>query len=346
VRRDTLAAVKSRQLISGVALALAMAACKPSSVADAEASGNVAWLDTEASPSAIEALGRLADTNPAAVSALQEHTQFGVQAYIAAWGGVKRGAKWGGDMLHAGLQDPSRANDVASAVDGRDPVIVPFLPDIEGSLSRLAAGVTTSSLAAVLASAGKASHDAVVRRLADKATRGAMCGGIASPVADADARSTLRNVPAESRDDASCVGAVVTLAATDDATMRWLAQAAEPGLLGAASKLPTLDCVRLHRVWADALAARDSTQAAALAVPLSNAVKRCPAQLDGVLADALRSRPDAQAAVTGALDPFSPDDAQLKATCAALPMVATGRATPIAKERAADTLAHGCKGTP
>jgi hypothetical protein len=100
----------------------------------------------------------------------------------------------------------------------------------------------------------------------------------------------------------------------------------------------------LHRVWADALAARDGAQAAALTVPLSNAVLRCPAQMDGVMADALKSRPDAQAAVVGALDPFSPDDAQLKATCAALTVVASGHASAIAKERAADTIAHGCKG--
>jgi len=324
--------------------ALAIGACKPSSVGDAEAKGDVAWLDTEGSPAAVEALGRLADTNPAAVTALQERSKFGVEAYIAAWGGVKRGAKWASDLLHAGLQDPARANDVASAVEGRDPLIVPFLPDVEASLSRLAAGVATSSLAGVLAAAGPPSHDAVVRRLADKTTRGAMCGGIASPNADADARMALRNVPSSSRDDASCLGAVVMLAASDDAMMRWLAQVAEPGLLGAASKSGTLDCVRMHRIWADALAARDSTQAAALTVPLSSAVKRCPAQMDGVLADALKSRPDAQAAVIGALDPFSPDDSQLKATCAALPAIATGHASPIAKERAADAVAHGCKG--
>ncbi len=338
--------MKARQLAFGVAATLAVFACKPSSVADAEASGNVAWLDTEGSPAAVEALGRLADGDPAAAKALAERSEFGVQAYIAAWGGVKRGAKWANDMLHAGLQDPARANDVASAVDGRDPAIAPFLPDVEASMSRLSAGVATSSLASVLAAGGKASHDAVIRRLADKTTRGAMCGGIASPTADADSRVTLRNVPAESRDDTACMGAVVTLAATDDAMMRWLAQAAEPGLLGAASKLPTLDCVRLHRVWTDALAARDASQAAALTVPLSSAVKRCPAQMDGVLADALRTRPDAQAAVAGALDPFSPDDAQLTATCAALHVVAAGHAPAIAKERAADALAHGCKGAP
>ncbi len=330
----------------GTVAALVISACKPSSVADAEASGNVAWLDTEASPAAVEALGRLADTDPAAVTALKGRTSFGVEAYIAAWGGVKRGAKWASDMLHAGLQDPARANDVASAVDGRDPLIVPFLPDVEASLSRLAAGVSTSSLSSLLAAAGVPAHDAVVRRLADKATRASMCGGIASPTADADARVTLRNVPATSRDDASCVGTVVTLAATDDAMMRWLAQVAEPGLLGAASKSGALDCVRMHRVWADALAARDSTQAAALTVALSNAVKRCPAQMDGVIADALKSRPDAQAAVIGALDPFSPDISELKATCAALPAIAHGHASPIAKERANDALAHGCKGAP
>jgi len=331
--------------VAALVAACALLACRPSSVGDAEAQGDVPWLDQEGSPAAVEALGRLADTNPKAVAALQERAKgAGVEAYIAAWGGVKRGSKWAGDLLHEGLQDPARANDVASAVDGRDPMIAPFLPDAETSMVRIAAGGMTSSLAAVIAAAGAPARDMVVRRLTDKTTRGGMCGGIASPAASPEAREALRGVPTQSRDDAACVGAVVTLAQSDDAMMRWLAQAAEPGLLGAASRTTTMDCARLHRVWVDAIATREASVAAALTVPLSQAVKRCPATMDGVLADAIKSRPDSLVAVVGALDPFSPDDAALKATCAALPTVAKGAAAPIVKERAADTIAHGCKG--
>jgi hypothetical protein len=68
--------------------------------------------------------------------------------------------------------------------------------------------------------------------------------------------------------------------------------------------------------------------------------------MDGVLADSIRKRPESYPAVVGAVDPFSPDDAAMHATCAALPAVAKARTTGFLKERAADALAHGCKGLP
>jgi hypothetical protein len=329
-----------------VALGLPAAACKPSSVAEAEAKGDVAWLDNEGSPAAIEAMGRIADKDPGAAAAVKVRAEHDVSGYIAAWGGVKRGARWGSDLLHAGLLDPARAETAASAVDGRDPLFAPFVPDAEASLDRLAATGATSTLAAVLAAAGAPAHDAVVRRLADKATRGAMCGGIAVATASPDARETLRSVPATSRDDGTCVAAVTMIASTDDPTLKWLAQLAEPGLLGAASRSATIDCPRLQRLWTDAIAARGKTQGTALTVSLSLAVKRCPAVLDGVIADAIKTKPDAVSAVVAAIDPFSPDIMALKATCAALPLVAASGATAVAKERASDALGHGCRGVP
>jgi hypothetical protein len=325
---------------------LGAAGCKPTSVSDAEAKGDVGWLDAEGSPSAIEAIGRIADKEAEAVTVLQGRAKFDVSAYIAAWGGVKRGAKWASDLLHTGLQDPSRAEVAASAVEGKDPLIEPFLADVEAAMTRLAATGATSTLAAVLAAAGSPAHDAVVRRLADKVTRGAMCGGISVGTGSPDARATLRSVPATSRDDQTCVGAVTTLAASDDATLSWLAQQAEPGLLGAAGRLTTLDCPRLQRLWTAALAARGVAQAGALTVALANAVKRCPAEMDGVIAGAIKTKSESLSAAIGAIDPFSPEDRELRATCASLPLVAQMRATPILKERATDAIAHGCKGEP
>ena len=280
------------------------------------------------------------------MSVLSGRAKFDVSGYIAAWGGVKRGARWGSDLLHAGLQDPARAEVAASAVEGRDPLIAPFLPDVEAAMERLAATGATSTLAAVLAAAGPPAHDAVVRRLADKSTRRAMCGGISVGSASADARMTLQTVPPTSRDDEACVGAVTTLASVDDKAMKWLAEQAEPGLLGAASKLQTIDCPRLQTLWADALATRAASLGSALTVPLQRAVARCPATMDGVLADAIKTKPETQVVVMGAIDPFSPDDATLRATCAVLPMVVSGRASPVAKERASDAMAHGCRATP
>jgi hypothetical protein len=61
-----------------------------------------------------------------------------------------------------------------------------------------------------------------------------------------------------------------------------------------------------------------------------------------VLADAIVHLPATQAVVIGAIDPFDRYEGALHATCAALPAVARGNATPIVKERAADALAHGC----
>jgi hypothetical protein len=83
-----------------------------------------------------------------------------------------------------------------------------------------------------------------------------------------------------------------------------------------------------------------------LTVALANAVKRCPAEMDGVIANTIKTKSDSLPAAIGAIDPFSPDDRDLHSTCATLPLVARMHATPILKERATDALAHGCKGVP
>jgi hypothetical protein len=327
-----------------VVAALGAAACKPSSVAEAEARGNIQWLDEEGSAAAVEAIGRLADKDPAAVELLKTRASHDVTAYIAAWSGVKRGQRWAVVLMHAGLQDLERAEQVASAVNGQDPAVVQFEPDVAASLERLAATGATSRLAAVLASIGPQAHADVVKRLADKASRGSMCGGIANASASDDARAALRSVPADSRDDATCVTSVATIAATDDPTLHWLAREAEPGLLGAASKLTLIDCARVQLLWTEAIATRAAALGTAMTVPLATALKRCPQTMDGVVADAIRSKPDAVSAAVRAIEPFSADDQRLRATCMALPLVARSGATAVAKERANDALDHGCKG--
>lgn len=329
-----------------VAVVLALGGCRPSSVADAEAKGDVGWLDAEGSADAVAALGRLADKDKRAESVLRARAKFDVNAYIAAWGAIHRNAAWGADLLRSGLQDPTRAEVAASAMQGKDPAAAPFLSDVESAMVRLAASAQSNTLASVLAAAGMQAHEAIVRRLGDETTRGAMCGGIATAAASADAKSALRDVPEKSRDNAACVGAVITIASTDDDTLRWVATKAEPGLVGAVSKEGAVACARVHTLWADALANRPASQYPALTVPLAQAVKRCPGTMDGVLADAIRAKPESHAAVVGAIDPFSGDDTQLKATCAALPAVLRGRASAITRERAGDALAHGCKGRP
>jgi hypothetical protein len=327
------------------ALALvALTTCHPSTIADAESRHDIQWLDENGTPEAVAAIGRLADVDPKAVAALEARSSFDAQAFAAAWGAVLRNVGWGAMTIREGLADPKRGDLAASAMRRGDPHLVPFLGDIEGSLVRLAASRHSLNVSSTLASVGPRAHDAVVRRLVDASTRGAMCRGIASTSADADARRVLLAVPQAGRDSPSCVDAVVRAAADDDAALAWLALLAEPGLLGAAGTSSAFPCARLHVAWSKALASRPVEIDSPLTVPLGYAVKRCPAQLDGVLADAIVRLPATRPIVIEAIDPFGAYDGALQATCAALPAVAEGgRDTAIVRERANDTLSHACK---
>ena len=150
-------------------------------------------------------------------------------------------------------------------------------------------------------------------------------------------------MPEASRDAPQCVGAVVIVAAAAPAALAWVAERGEPGLLGAASKSQALPCAQLHGAWVKAFAARPESDYTSLTVPLGSAVARCPAQMDGILADAIAHKPAAHAVIVGAIDPFGNYGTGLRATCAALPTVASGHNTAIVRERASDALLHACK---
>lgn len=322
---------------------LAMLACTPSSIEDAEKKGDVAWLDQNGTPDAISALGRLADHNQRAQKALETRSAFDVQAFRAAWDAVVRGAPWGTAMLRGALADPKRAELAAGGMARHDPRLAAFAGDLEQALARLSATLQNFNVSSALASIGPAAHSAIVRRLEDSSTRGAMCRGIASKDADADARAAFLAAPESARDAPSCVEAVVTLAAADDATLDWLGETGEPGLLGAAGKEEALPCARLHVAWTKALPKRPPEVYSALTVPLGYAVKRCPAEMDGVVADAIVHFPATHAFVVEAIDPFDGYGNALRATCASLPTVAAGRDAAVVRERAADALNHACK---
>jgi hypothetical protein len=336
-------AAPAAALVAVLAAAALLAGCRPATIAEAEKKGDVAWLDENGTPDAVAALGRLADTKPKAVAALEARSTFDVHAYGAAWTAALRGAAWGPEMLRAGLADPTRADRAASGMEKHDPHLAPYVPDLESALQRLSASLQNFNVSSTLASVGLPAHDAIVRRLADPSTRGAMCRGVASKEADADARKTLLAAPLSSRDADACVDGVVRMAAEDGPTLTWLAERGEPGLLGAASKSDPLDCAKLHALWARVLAARTADTYSALEVPLGYAVKRCPAEIDGVLADAIVNLPATRFVVVAAIDPFTGDGKALKATCAALPMVVGGKDTPLVRERASDALVHVCK---
>jgi hypothetical protein len=136
----------------------------------------------------------------------------------------------------------------------------------------------------------------------------------------------------------------VRVSVDNDAALAWLAERGEPGLLGAAGKSNVLPCARLHFAWVKAFAARPTDVYAALGVPLGYAVKRCAAEMDGVLADAIVHSPAAHGVVMQAIDPFGGYDEALHATCAALPMIVGGRDGAVVRERASDALNHACVG--
>jgi hypothetical protein len=319
------------------------AGCGPTTVQEAEARGDVAWLLKNDTPDAVISLGRLADKNQSAVDALTLRSAYDVQAFRAAWSGVLRSAPWGAAFLHQALADPKRADRAASAMGRHDPHLSPFLADLEGALVRLSASAQNVNVSSTLASAGAPARAAIERRLLDASTRGAMCNGIASGAADNDARAALTQVPEQARDAPACVEAAVRAAAEDEGALAWLAERAEPGILGAAGKSSALSCARLHVAWVKAFAARPTSVYPALTVPLGYAVTRCAPDLDGVLADAIVHVPAARTVVVQAIDPFTSYGEGLRATCAALPLVAGGPDPAIVRERAADALSHACK---
>jgi len=327
------------------ALALfALSSCRPATIAEAEAKHDIRWLDENGTPDAIAAIGRLADADEKAVAALDARSSFDPQSFVAAWAAVSRGAPWGAAAIKRGLADPKRSDLAASALGRGDPRLVPFVGDLDAALVRLSASAQNLNVASALASVGPAAQDSMQRRLADAATRGAMCRGIASKASSSEARRVLLAVPEAARDAPSCVDAVVRVAADDEAALVWLATRGEPGLLGAAGSSGAFPCTRLHVVWTKALTSRPPETYPALTVPLGYAVKRCAAELDGVLADAIVHLPATREVVIQAIDPFGAYGGALQATCAALPAVAAGRRdSAIVRERAEDALNQACK---
>jgi hypothetical protein len=335
--------VLGRTLHAFVLVALATSSCKARTVGDAERDGDVGWLDANGSQEAVAALGRLADANPKAVEAINSRVGRDVAAYVAAWNATVRGAAWGSATLHAGLADPARAEDAASVMGRKDAHLVPFLADLEAALVRLAAGHNNSAIGSVLASVGPAGDLAVMRRLEDPTTRGAMCRGISSPDSSADARRVLMRVSPTSRDDAYCVEAVLKLAIENDTALEWLASTAEPGLLSAAGSHNEFPCARLKPLWATALATRPQATRTTLTVPLLSSVSRCAATLDPVLSEGLLHDPAAYDLIVGGIDPYGTETQDLKATCATLRSSAGTRGTSITRGRAIEAIRRGCQ---
>jgi hypothetical protein len=206
---------------------------------------------------------------------------------------------------------------------------------------RLAAGKRGSVIAGILASVGPPAHTTIERRLIDPKTRGVMCDGIALPEASGDAKSALLAVPVEARDHPSCVEAVITMAATEDVVLNWIATGADPGLLGVAAK-SALPCPRLAGIWKKALADRSPESHSAMTVPLARSISRCTRAMDPVLAELLAKAPRARPPIIQAIDPYGTELAEMKDTCDALKQGHTNGESALARARASEALARGC----
>src|SRR5437016_3451312 len=127
---------------------LLMAACTPTSVADAEKKKNAGWLEQNGSPEAVAALGRLADDDKdaqSALAALSTHTESklmteggasALDVNLAIWGGVEWNASWAIEMTKTLLADASRMDEMASAVKRATPPLAAFVTDLDAALSR------------------------------------------------------------------------------------------------------------------------------------------------------------------------------------------------------------------
>jgi hypothetical protein len=324
-----------------LALFLFLAACKSTSVADAETKGDVKWLEDNGSPEAVAALGRLADKDTKAANWMESHAGMDPGVYIAAWEATERGAPWGPSTLKSALADPARADVAASGMKRQSPKLAQFVPDLEGAVSNVQ-GTRPSTVASVLASIGAPASATIENRLRDAKTRGAMCRGIGGADSSPESRAVLLKVSPESRDDAGCLEAITQLSIADPATFDWLAASAETGLLRHAGEGSGMPCTRVAQLWKTVVEKRQPSEHGALAIPMGAAIKRCPPEMDGIL-PAMLDGAKAAPLVIAAIDPYDRSTSELKQTCPALTRATRDARVPRRSiERAQDELAHGC----
>jgi len=321
--------------------------CTPTSVGDAEKKKNVAWLEGNASPEAIAALGRLADGDKAAQDALANASKAtasnakmdggagGLDVDLAIWGGVERNASWATDMTKTLLADKFRMDEMASAMKRGAPQLKTFVPDLDAALSN---GCGISCGAAIASIDDPAATTAITKRLEDGKTRDSICFGIGTAEATKAARDVFMKEPATARDAVQCGGAAVAMATRDDAALAWLAQTAEPGLLRGVHTMP---CARQVPLWSKVLTSRDHGTFGALVGALEDSVQQCPKELDATLAGALGTDVDSQTLVLASLG--SSNARELKMTCAAAPAAAQRVTAILARANARDFAARCTK---
>ncbi|MBX3206208.1 MAG: hypothetical protein KF764_14145 [Labilithrix sp.] len=302
-------------------LCIALVACAPASVAEAEAQKDVSWLDKNESRAAMEALGRLADHEPKAVAALAKR-RGNQDVYHAAWQAHTRGVAWGDDVLRAALSSPAELPLAVAELPPRDPRLEGFAGDLEMGITsaRTEHGAAAVSL---LASLGPSSQPHLLRLLERPATREATCAGLASPHVTPDSRLALTLAPPDARTSPTCQKTLFLHAAADTKVLDWLGNAGEPALVTAA--VETLECPKLAHLW-ERVFASPREALTDLEPALIASMGRCSSALDPVIARALPSVRRARASILHALEAEAAHAEQLEATCKQLPRLSHGRA--------------------
>lgn len=308
-----------RFLVTTASLAL-VAACSPASVAEAEAQKDVAWLDAHPSRPGMEALGRLADHDTHAVTALAKR-RGDADVYHAAWQAHTRGSPWGDDVLHVALSSPAELPLAVSELPARD-------PRLEGFVADLAKGIESAppehavSAVALLASIGPEAQPALVRLLDRPALRDATCKGLATPDVASESRFALTLSGKESRSSAVCRATLFQHAVADDKVLDWVAASAETDVIAAASR--DLECTDNAHLWEKILASsRDSL--VELEPSLTVSAAHCASALDPVIARALPAVRRIRVSVLRALVQGGEHVEQMDATCKQLPRLSHGR---------------------
>lgn len=298
-----------------------MVACAPASVAEAEAQRDVSWLDANGSRDAMEALGRLADHEPRAASALAKR-KGNADAYHAAWLAHTRGARWGDDMLHAALASPDELAIAVSELPSKDPRLGDFAEDLEKGIGSAAAEPAAAAVA-VLASLGPTAKPQLIRLLDLETTRAVTCTGLASADIAADSRLALTEAAAAARSVPVCQKALFGHAEKDNVVLEWLGTRGEPAVLRAA--VDALPCAKVAQLW-DRSFASSRTDFAPLEPALTASAARCPQPVDAVFARALPTHKHVRISVLRAMEAESAQAERLEGACRQLPRLAHGRA--------------------
>lgn len=318
---------------------VALSACTPASVAEAEAQKNVAWLDAHESRAGMEALGRLADHEPKAVEVLAKR-RGNQDVYHAAWLAHTRGSPWGDDVLRAALSSPTELPIAVAELPPRDPRLEGFAGDLEKGIA-LAPAEHAAAAVALLGSLGAPAQANLKRLLELPAAREAVCEGLASPHVAPESRLVLTEADPAVRTIPVCQKTLFQHAATDVKVLDWFGAHGEPAVVAAGAE--ALACPKLAILW-DRIFASPREVLTPLEPSLVTSMGRCGSALDPVIARALPSSRRTRVTILHALDVEDAHAEQLEATCKQLPRLSHGRAvSEEVRKLAGSVYASRCK---